>query len=162
MSKEKVSLPDPIGYDSILNQIKTVCKSQISLNDKLKKICEFLKEEVSYYDWVGFYFVDKYKEDELILGPFVGEPTEHTRIPFGKGVCGQVAEQRKTIIVQDVSKEKNYLSCNIKVKSEIVVPILKSGNILGEIDIDSYKPSAFSDEDKKFLEKVAKVTKELL
>ena len=162
MSKEKVPLPDPIGYDSIIIQIKMISKNQTSLNDKLIKICELLKAEVTYYDWVGFYFVDKYKEDELILGPFAGEPTEHPKITFGKGVCGQVAEQRKTIIVQDVSKDKNYLTCNINVKSEIVVPILKSGNIIGEIDIDSYKPSAFSDADKKFLEKVAKITKELL
>lgn len=161
MRKEKSPLPDPIRYDSYLNQIKTVCKSQISLNDKLKKICEFLKEEVSYYDWVGFYFVDKSKKDELILGPFVGEQTEHVRIPFGQGICGQAAEQRKSFIIQDVTKETNYLFCSLKVKSEIVIPIFKNRKIIGEIDIDSHSVSPFTNDDKIFLEDVSIVVADL-
>ena len=161
MRKEKAPLPDPIGYDSYLNQIKTVCKSRISLNDKLKKICELLKENIPYYDWVGFYFVNKSKRDELILGPFVGEQTEHVRISFGQGICGQVAEQRKTFIIQDVTKETNYLSCSLKVKSEIVVPIFKNRKIIGEIDIDSHSVSPFTNDDKIFLEDVSIVVADL-
>jgi len=67
---------------------------------KLKAICKLLKDNVSYYDWVGFYFVDKKKQKELLLGPFVGEPTEHIRIPFGRGICGQAAELRKAFVVR--------------------------------------------------------------
>ncbi|MCK4338696.1 MAG: GAF domain-containing protein [Candidatus Cloacimonetes bacterium] len=150
-----------MGYDSILNQIKIVCRSPISLNDKLKKICELLKENIPYYDWVGFYFVDKSKLDELILGPFVGEPTEHVRIPFGHGICGQAAEKKETFIIQDVTKEPNYLSCSIKVKSEIVIPIFKNRKIIGEIDIDSHSVSPFTNDDKKFLEGVSVVVTDL-
>ena len=159
MRKETAPLPNSIGYDSILRQIKKVCKSQISLNDKLENICKLLYDAVSYYDWVGFYLVDKIRQltDELILGPFVGTPAEHVRIAFGEGVCGQVAEQKKTMTVQDVSQEKNYLSCNPEVKSEIVVPIFKNTEIVGEIDIDSHSVSPFTKDDKIFIEKVAKI-----
>jgi len=96
-----------------------------------------LVENVPHYDWVGFYLVDKAKK-ELVLGPFVGEPTEHVRIPFGRGICGQAAERRTTFVVQDVSKEGNYLACSPKVKSEIVIPLFKGGEIIGELDIDSH------------------------
>lgn len=161
MREEKAPLPDLIGYDSILNQIKIVCRSQTSLNDKLKKICELLEENIPYYDWVGFYFVDKSKLDELILGPFVGEPTEHVRIPFGHGICGQAAEKKETFIIQDVTKETNYLYCSLKVKSEIVIPIFKNRKIIGEIDIDSHSVSPFTNDDKKFLEGVSVVVADL-
>lgn len=157
MRKETAPLPNSIGYDLTLRQIKKVSNNQISLNDKLENICKLLYDAVSYYDWVGFYLVDKSKRDELILGPFVGTPTEHVRIAFGEGVCGQVAEQKKTMTVQDVSQEKNYLSCNIDVRSEIVVPIFKNIEIVGEIDIDSHSVSPFTNDDKIFIEKVAKI-----
>ena len=98
---------------------------------------------------------------ELILGPFEGAPTEHTRIPFGQGICGQVAEDKQTNIVQDVAQEDNYLSCSINVKSEIVVPIFKNETFIGEIDIDSCEIAPFTDEDEKFLEKVANMISKL-
>lgn len=119
-----------------------------------------LIENVPHYDWVGFYLVDKAKK-ELVLGPFVGEPTEHIRIPFGRGICGQAAERRTTFVVQDVSKEGNYLACSPKVKSEIVIPLFKGGEIIGELDIDSHTLSPFTEEDRVFLEDVCKVVSEL-
>lgn len=123
----------------------------------LKKV-----DNVSHYDWVGFYLVDKTRENELVLGPFEGEPTEHVRIPFGRGVCGQVVELGKTFIVQDVSKETSYLSCSPKVKSEIVVPIFKNGEIVGELDVDSHALSPFTGEDRVFLEKICEIVSKLL
>ena len=144
-------------FNSILYQVKVICKSDFPLDAKLEKICKLLYDAVSYYDWVGFYLVDKFGRDELILGPFVGTPTEHVRIAFGEGVCGRVAEQKKTMTVQDVSQEKNYLSCNINVRSEIVVPIFKDTEMVGEIDIDSHSVSPFTNDDKIFIEKVAKI-----
>jgi L-methionine (R)-S-oxide reductase len=115
---------------------------------------------VPYYDWVGFYCVDSSK-NELVLGPFVGEPTEHVCIPFGKGLCGQAAERKETVIVQDVTKEPNYLACSPHVKSEIVVPVIKTGRLVGVLDIDSHTRSAFTAEDKRFLEPVCALVAKL-
>lgn len=121
-------------------------------NAKLMEICELLESLVPYYNWVGFYIVDPETDRELILGPYVGEPTDHTRIPFGQGICGQAAEREETFLIQDVSKESNYLSCSINVRSEIVVPIMRDGVVLGELDIDSHAISPFTEEDSRFLE----------
>lgn len=142
--------------DYILEKIKRTVNSDNDINQKLQEICKLLKDNISHYNWVGFYLIDDSK-NELVLGPFEGERTEHIRIKFGDGICGQAAEKMETLIVQDVSKEKNYLSCSIKVKSEIVVPIFKKGKIVGELDIDSHEVSPFTEEDKIFLEKVCEI-----
>jgi len=113
----------------LVRKIGEVLKSNVERDEKLKMVCILLKENVAYYNWVGFYVVDSRRRNELILGPFEGKPTEHTRIPFGRGICGQAAELRKTFLIQDVSKETNYLSCNLNVKSEIVIPIFKKGEV---------------------------------
>lgn len=130
--------------------------------DKLKAVCELLKDNVSHYDWVGFYAMDKEKLDELVLVSYAGEPSEHARIPFGKGVCGRTALLKKTFVVQDVSKETNYLSCSSKVKSEIVTPIFRNKELVGELDIDSHAVSPFTIDDETFLAKIAKMTSKLL
>jgi len=140
----------------IMDEVQGIIESPGDADDKLQQICELLDDEVDYYDWIGFYLVREDKEDELELGPFVGDPTEHTNIGFGEGICGQAAESKDTYVVQDVSEEDNYLSCSIKVKSEIVVPIFKEDEIAGEIDIDSHELKPFSDEDEELLEEIAK------
>jgi len=150
-----------IRFQELEILIDELVQEQTSMLMILQNISKLLKEEVEYYDWVGFYLVDKNNPDELILGPFEGSPTEHTRIPFGQGVCGQVANIGKVIIVQDVSQEHNYLSCSIDVQSEIVVPIFKDGKFIGEIDIDSHKKAPFTKEDTVFLEKIAQKISEL-
>lgn len=119
--------------------------------EKLQTICNELKQAVSHYNWVGFYFKNGSKS-ELKLGPFSGEPTEHTVIPFGKGICGQVAVSNKNFIVQDVTTQNNYISCGFKVKSEMVIPIFVNGKNIGQIDIDSHHVSPFTEEDEHFLE----------
>lgn len=129
-----------------------IVDSQGSRDQKLQGICRLLQERVGHYDWVGFYLVDPQRPRELVLGPYVGESTEHTRIPFGKGICGQAAEREETFVIQDVSREENYLSCSIAVKSEIVVPIFKEGRIAGELDIDSHQVEPFTEADQRFLE----------
>ncbi|MDO4224512.1 MAG: GAF domain-containing protein [Bergeyella zoohelcum] len=120
-------------------------------NDKLQKVCQLLDQEISYFNWTGFYFKNGDKE-ELILGPYVGAETEHTLIPFGKGICGQVAVSNETFLVPDVKNESNYLSCSIDTKAEIVVPIIKNGENIGQIDIDSHTLNPFTEEDKELLE----------
>jgi L-methionine (R)-S-oxide reductase len=143
-------------FDSLLNGIKLVVDGGGARDQKLKGICTLLAGTVDHYDWVGFYLADGRKK-ELTLGPFVGEPTEHTKIPFGSGICGQAAQTTETFVVQDVSKETNYLACSPLVKSEIVVPIFKDDEIAGELDIDSHTLSPFTDEEKQFLEEVCKI-----
>lgn len=141
--------------DSIL------AKTENSTEERLQEICNFLKEEVAYYDWVGFYFRNGDKE-ELKLGPYAGAPTDHTIIPFGKGICGQVAVSNQNFVVPDVSAQDNYIACSITVKSEIVIPMFKEGKNIGQIDIDSNTPDPFSKEDEDFLEYVNKKVAEIL
>jgi GAF domain-containing protein len=105
----------------------------------------------SYFNWTGFYFKNGDK-DELKLGPYVGAPTDHTIIPYGKGICGQVAVSNETFVVPDVHEESNYLSCSIDTKAEIVVPIFKDGKNIGQIDIDSHTIDPFTEEDRELLE----------
>ena len=139
-------------FSSLKNQCTHILsKEDLVLNEKLELICKTLQHEVNYYDWVGFYFRNGEKE-ELILGPYAGAPTDHTIIPFGKGICGQVAVSNKNFIVEDVKAQDNYISCNINVKSEIVIPLFVNGKNIGQIDIDSNTLNAFGKEDELFLE----------
>ncbi len=119
--------------------------------EKLLQVCHLLRDNIDYYDWVGFYFRNGDKE-ELILGPYAGEETDHTVIPFGKGICGQVAVSNKNFVVPDVAAQDNYIACSINVKSEIVVPLFVDGENIGQIDIDSNIINAFSELDERFLE----------
>ncbi|MEJ1223284.1 GAF domain-containing protein [Sediminicola sp. 1XM1-17] len=118
---------------------------------KLQQICDLLKENVTYYDWVGFYFKNGDK-NELKLGPYAGAHTDHTIIPFGKGICGQVAVSNQNFVVPDVMAQDNYIACSITVKAEIVVPLFVNGENVGQIDIDSNTPDPFTAEDERFLE----------
>jgi GAF domain-containing protein len=144
-------------FPILVIKTREILRSSLDRDEKLRTICKLLKNNVSYYNWVGFYIVDNRKRNELVLGPFEGEPTEHTRIPFGKGICGQAAKRRKTFLVQDISKETNYLSCSTNVKSEIVIPIFNRGEVVGELDIDSHSLSPFSKEDEAFLKRISKM-----
>ncbi len=150
------------NFNELLKEIERIVNEGKNKNDIMLNVCKILNEKVSHYDWVGFYLVDPESPRELVLGPFVGEPTEHVRIPFGRGICGQAAEREITFVVQDVSKETNYLSCSPKVKSEIVVPIFKNGKVVGELDIDSHVISPFTEEDRMFLEKVCEMIARIL
>ncbi len=147
-------------FGLLLDRAREIVNAPGGRNEKLEAICRLLKDNVPYYNWVGFYIADESKR-ELILGPFAGEPTEHVRISFGKGICGQAAERRETFIVPDVSKEANYLACSPKVQSEIVVPILKNGELVGELDIDSHVLSPFAQEDLRFLEDICELLSKL-
>ncbi len=117
----------------------------------LQKICHLLDQEKTYFNWTGFYFKNG-DQQELILGPYVGAETDHTVIPFGKGICGQVAVSNETFVVPDVHEQNNYLSCSIDTKAEIVVPIIKDGENIGQIDIDSHSLNPFTNEDREMLE----------
>lgn len=137
--------------DFLKNNILSIIEKSNSKEITLQAICDFLKQEIDYYDWVGFYFKNGDKE-ELKLAEFAGEPTEHTIIPFGKGICGQVAESNQNFVVQDVQSQDNYISCGWKVKSEIVIPVFKDAENIGQIDIDSHTVNPFSKQDELLLE----------
>ncbi|AUC14082.1 histidine kinase [Tenacibaculum sp. SZ-18] len=137
--------------ENLKSNIDSIIASQSTREEKLQEICNYLKSEITYYDWVGFYFKNGDKE-ELKLAQYAGEETEHTIIPFGKGICGQVALSNENFVVQDVSEQDNYISCGWKVKSEIVIPIFIDGENIGQIDIDSHTINPFSTEDEKLLE----------
>ena len=122
-------------------------------DEKLLAICQLLTNSVSYYNWVGFYFAN-HETQTLHLGPYVGAPTDHTVIPFGKGICGQVAVSNSNFVVPDVSAQDNYIACSFTVKSEIVIPLFVNGVNIGQIDIDSHELDPFSEADERFLEYV--------
>ena len=119
-----------------------------------KSLAQWLDKEVSYYNWTGFYFMNDEKQ-QLEIGPYVGAYTDHTVIPYGRGICGQVAMSGKTFEVPDVHAQDNYLACSLATKSEIVVPIYKGENLVGQIDIDSHELDPFTQEDHDLLEAVA-------
>jgi len=144
-------------FASLFDEVKHIVDGPAEMDEKLSSICRMLLARVPHYHWVGFYLVENPEKRELVLGPFAGEPTEHVRIPFGRGICGQAAEKEKTMVIQDVSKETNYLSCSSQVKSEILVPIMKRGTVVGELDIDSHHLAPFTEDDRIFLERVCRL-----
>ena len=139
---------------NILDNIQKKIETCTKLETALQYICDLLNSRIPGYDWVGFYFNNQ-KRKELNLIAFSGLPTEHTKIPYGKGICGQTAKNSQPYISADVSKESNYISCNIGVKSEIVVPIFDHNKVnVGQIDIDSNTVNQFSKNDLFFLEAI--------
>lgn len=140
---------------------RIVSETEKTVNERLLNICKLLETHVEYYNWVGFYFSNANKK-ELYLGPYVGEPTDHTVIPFGKGICGQVAVSNENFVVPDVAAQDNYIACSITVKAEIVVPIFVNGKNIGQIDIDSNTPDPFTKNDEDFLEFVCSKVSKLL
>lgn len=145
--------------DEIVEEVREITEKDGDVGSRLKSICKLLYGEVDGYDWVGFYLVEN---GELVLGPYLGESTDHTNIDFGEGVCGQAADREETYLVDDVKQEENYLSCSPKVKSEIVVPVFKGDKVVGEIDIDSHERARFDEEDEEFLDEIADMVGKIL
>jgi GAF domain-containing protein len=141
--------------DILKNKVEKVFSLKGAVGDKLQAICDLLEHEIPHYDWVGFYFKNGDK-NELKLAQYTGEETEHTIIPFGKGICGQVAVSNQNFVVQDVSEQENYISCGWKVKSEIVIPIFLNEENIGQIDIDSHTANVFTAADEALLEFICK------
>jgi L-methionine (R)-S-oxide reductase len=143
----------------LLTAIRSAIASAPNAEGAMTQAVRLLKDAVPYYSWVGIYLLDGH---ELVLGPFLGKPSPHTRIPLGRGICGAAASEKATIVVDDVNADARYLACSVETKSEIVVPIMEDGEVLGEIDIDSDTPAAFGDADRRLLEQVAALLAESL
>jgi GAF domain-containing protein len=141
-----------MNFEQLKPSVKSILQKEgVSRDEKLKNLCLYLQNTVSYYNWVGFYFAN-HEMKTLHLGPYVGAPTDHTIIPFGKGICGQVAESNTNFVVPDVSAQDNYIACSFTVKSEIVVPLFVNGKNIGQIDIDAHVLDPFTEADERFLE----------
>jgi len=136
----------------ILDCIRSLTSSEPDATSLLAEVVSLLRRERPRYHWVGVYLLEG---DELVLGPYVGKPTPHTRIPLNQGICGAAASTGQTLIVDDVNADPRYLACSLETRSEIVVPIQHQDRVLGEIDIDSDQPAAFTHQDLDLLEAVA-------
>jgi L-methionine (R)-S-oxide reductase len=140
------------SHDHVLDEITRQIHSEPDPDGAMAAAVGTLKRRMPDYSWVGVYLLDG---NELVLGPFEGKPSPHTRIPLGRGICGAAAAEKATIIVDDVNADPRYLAGSIETRSEIVVPIMSGGEVLGELDIDSDRPAAFDSADRKLLEAVA-------
>jgi len=147
------------SHNDVLNDITRQIQSEADDDRAMAAAVATLKRRMPDYSWVGIYLLDG---NELVLGPFEGKPSPHARIPLGRGICGAAASEKATIIVDDVNADPRYLACSIETKSEIVVPIMAGGEVLGEIDIDSDRQAAFGAADKTLLEQVAGLLAEAL
>jgi L-methionine (R)-S-oxide reductase len=145
--------------ERVLGDIGDLARTERDPQRAMERVIEILKREMRHYTWAGIYLLEG---DELVLGPFLGKPSPHTRIPIGRGICGAAVRERDTIVVDDVNADSRYLACSLETRSEIVVPIMSGERVLGEIDIDSDQPAAFGPDDKELLESVASLLAPIL
>jgi L-methionine (R)-S-oxide reductase len=145
-------------YTAVEGQVRQALRAAPDATAAMTCTVELLKR-IPHYTWVGIY---QLAGDELVLGPFVGKPSPHTRIPLGRGICGAAATAKATIVVDDVHSDPRYLACSLETRSEIVVPVMRGAEVLAEIDIDSDTPAAFDERDRQMLETVAALLAEKL
>src|ERR1700726_1261027 len=148
--------PEP---KDLIPELNALAASATSSEELMNGIVTLLHKNLLKYNWVGFYMIQKEGpgEDVLILGPFKGSMTPHTRIQLNQGICGAAASSGKTIIVDDVNADSRYLACSLETKSEIVVPVFVHGIVVGELDIDSHFLAAFGPDDRKLCEHAAAI-----
>jgi len=140
---------------AIVSELAALATSALSADALMNSIVQLLHDKLTRYNWVGFYMLDPKDSDMLVLGPFRGSMTPHTRIPLNQGICGAAASSGRTVIVDDVNKDPRYLACSLETKSEIVVPVFAKGKVVGELDIDSHFLAAFGPDDRKLCEHAA-------
>ncbi len=143
------------NYRQLESELDELAAAAESVDDLMSIIVGRLQERLLHFNWVGFYMIEKGRPGEeptLVLGPYVGSETPHKRIPLNQGICGAAVSSGKTLVVNDVNADPRYLACSIETKSEIVAPVFMNGAVIGELDIDSHVPSAFSEEDRQLVE----------
>lgn len=142
----------------LIPELDALVRKSSSAQALMKGIVELLHSKLTRYNWVGFYMLEKEGErDMLVLGPFEGTMTPHTRIPLNQGICGAAASSGTTIVIDDVNADSRYLACSLETKSEIVVPVFVDGKVVGELDIDSHFLAAFGADDRRLCEHAATV-----
>ncbi len=142
-----------LSAEQILELADDFIKTATNSHSAMESIVSLLKASIPHYNWVGFYLLND--GNMLELGPFRGEPSPHAVIPVESGICGAAVREKQTIIVPDVNADPRFLACSLCTRSEIVVPIKRGDDVLGEIDIDSDTPDAFKDQDRLLLESIA-------
>ena len=142
---------------SIISEMEQLASSASTADALMDSIVSLLHEKLTRYNWVGFYMIDPHDANMLVLGPFRGAATPHTRIPLNQGICGAAASSGETVVVDDVNNDARYLACSIETKSEIVVPVFAKGRVVGELDIDSHVHAAFGPDDRKLCEHAAQL-----
>ena len=150
------------AQQELAKELSTVAEAAESVEDLMSIIVGRLQERLGHFDWVGFYMIEKGRLGEdpmLVLGPYVGAVTQHTRIPLNQGICGAAASSGHTVVIDDVGKD---LACSIETKSEIVAPVFVKGEVVGEIDIDSHQPAAFTADDRQLVEHCARLVGQYL
>ena len=146
--------PEP---KELIPELDALAVAATSSDELMNGIVALLHKNLLKYNWVGFYMLEREGGDTLVLGPFKGTMTPHTRIPLNQGICGAAASSGKTIVVDDVNSDSRYLACSLETKSEIVVPVFVRGKVVGELDIDSHFLAAFGPDDRKLCEHAAAV-----
>ena len=136
----------------LVQAIRTTIAGQKSEREILQKAVVLIDAFSADFNWTGFYMM---RDGVLKVGPYLGPKTEHTLIELNEGICGAAATQKKSVIVDDVNADPHFLACSLTTRSEIVVPLMDGHTCLGEIDIDSDKPSHFTDDDRQMLEEIA-------
>jgi L-methionine (R)-S-oxide reductase len=144
-------IDDTLATEVILEAEAILEASDLPVQERLQRLMQHLHDRLPHFHWVGIYWL---KGNELVLGPYVGPPTEHVRIPVGRGVCGAAIAENMNQIIEDVRELDNYLACNLETRSEIVVLIRHpdTGKILGQIDVDGTEVGAFDESDEALLE----------
>ncbi|HTS38180.1 MAG TPA: GAF domain-containing protein [Candidatus Solibacter sp.] len=149
-------MPVVSKIDEVRNDVTELARSAQSAQDLMAKMVKLLHERVLKYNWVGFYMLEPGAQPPvLVLGAFEGAMTPHVRIPLNQGICGAAASSGQTVVVDDVSKDPRYLACSLETKSEIVVPVFAHGKVVGELDIDSHFPAAFTQEHQELVQHCA-------
>jgi len=149
-------MPVETSKQDLARELEHRAVSSPSVEHLMTAIASRLAQQLPSYNWVGFYLLEP-GTTELVLGPYVGAPTPHTRIPLNQGICGAAASSGQTVVVDDVHSDPRYLSCSIETQSEIVVPIFVRGQVVGELDIDSHSPAAFGPDDRQLVEHCARL-----
>ena len=142
--------------DDVRSEINSLAESSSTAQNLMRAMVKLLHDKMLKYNWVGFYMLEPGAQPPvLVLGAFEGAMTPHTRIPLNQGICGAAASSGQTVVVDDVAKDSRYLACSLETKSEIVVPVFAHGTVVGELDIDSHFPAAFTSEHRDFVQHCA-------
>jgi len=149
-------MPVAQRIEEIRNELSELAQAAPTAQELMRAMAKLLHERMLKYNWVGFYMLEPGAQPPmLVLGAFEGAMTPHTRIPLNQGICGAAASSGQTVVVDDVSKDPRYLACSLETRSEIVVPVFVHGKVVGELDIDSHFPAAFTLEHQELVQHCA-------
>lgn len=143
------------GFQELLDEFESFARTAASAESLMEHIARSLHENMTRYNWVGFYLLDNSNPRALVLGPYAGSFSPHKRIPLDSGLCGACASSGKTVLVNDVASDPRYLAGSPMVKGNLIVPIFVKKNVVAELDLETYFTNTFQKADQKFAESCA-------